>query len=160
MLTKVNDVIFQCLWCHSCQFKLQIFSSFFDVHLWPPTLKIVAPPMRRPPIKQMFRTWVKTLLHCGYQYLLNWLVTLVVTYKKYGWMYKLSFIPSQLKKFWAIGQYTLDQYFSKVLMEILFTNGWRQPFAKLPILKLSLHNSAAVCLRQKLRRGLPENVTL
>jgi len=73
-------------------------------------------------------------------------------------MYKLSFIPSQLIKFWAIGQYMLGQYFSKVLVEILFTNGWRQPFAKLPILKLSLHNSAAVCLRQKLRRGLPEKV--
>jgi len=29
--------------------------------------------------------------------------------------------------------------------------------AKLPILKLSLHNSAAVCLRQKLRRGLSLN---
>jgi len=43
-------------------------------------------------------------------------------------------------------------------MEILLTNSWRQSFAKLPILKLSLHNSAAVGLRQKLRRGLPENV--
>jgi len=32
--------------------------------------------------------------------------------------------------------------------------------AKLPILKLSLHNSAAFCIRQKLRRDLPENVTL
>jgi len=32
--------------------------------------------------------------------------------------------------------------------------------AKLPILKLSLHNSAAFCTRQKLRRDLPENVTL
>jgi len=30
--------------------------------------------------------------------------------------------------------------------------------SKMPILKLSLHNSAAVCLRQKLLRGLPENV--
>jgi len=40
--------------------------------------------MRRLPVKQMFRTWVKTLLHCGYKYLLNWLVTFVVTYKKYG----------------------------------------------------------------------------
>jgi len=29
------------------------------------------------------------------------------------------------------------------LTEILFTNGRRQAFAKLPILKLSLHNSAA-----------------
>jgi len=44
-------------------------------------------------------------------------------------------------------------------MEILFTNGWRQCFAKLPILKLSLHNSAAICFRQKRRRGLPENAT-
>jgi len=50
----------------------------------PTTLKIVPLPMRRLPIKQMFRTWVKTLLHCGYKYLLNWLVTFVVTYKKYG----------------------------------------------------------------------------
>jgi len=31
--------------------------------------------------------------------------------------------------------------------------------AKLPIVKLSLHNSVAFCLRQKLRRDLPENVT-
>jgi len=36
------------------------------------------------PVKQMFRTWMKTLLHCGYKYLLNWLVTFVVAYKKYG----------------------------------------------------------------------------
>jgi len=52
--------------------------------------------MRTPPIKQMFRTWVKTLLHCGYKYLLNRVVTLVVTYNIYGEMYKLSFIPSQV----------------------------------------------------------------
>jgi len=38
--------------------------------------------MRRLPVKQMFRTWMKTLLHCGYKYRLNLLVTLVVTYKK------------------------------------------------------------------------------
>jgi len=44
-------------------------------------------------------------------------------------------------------------------MEFLFTNGYRQSLAKLPILKLSLRNSAAVCLQQKLRRGLSENVT-
>ena len=31
-----------------------------------------------------------------------------------------------------------------VLIEILFTNGWRQSFAKLPILKLSLHKIAAL----------------
>jgi len=28
-----------------------------------------------------------------------------------------------------------------------------------PILKLSLHNSAALCLRQKLRKALPKNLT-
>jgi len=50
-------------------------------------------------------------------------------------------------------------YFSNVLIEILLTNGWKQSFAKLPILKLSLPNSAAFCLRQKIRRDLPENVT-
>jgi len=66
MLTKVNDVIVQCLWRHSCQFKSQKFSSFLL------------------PVKQMFRTWMKTLLHCGYKYLLNLLVTLVVTYSKKG----------------------------------------------------------------------------
>jgi len=38
--------------------------------------------MRRLPLKQMFRTGMKTLLHCGYKYLLNLLVTLVVAYKK------------------------------------------------------------------------------
>jgi len=27
-------------------------------------------------------TWMKTLLHCGFKYLFNLLVTLVVTYKK------------------------------------------------------------------------------
>jgi len=31
--------------------------------------------------------------------------------------------------------------------------------AKLPIPKLSLHNSAAFCLRQKLCRDLSENLT-
>jgi len=74
-------------------------------------------------------------------------------------MYYLSFIPSQVIKFLAIGQYIARSILSKVLMEILFTNGWNQSFAKLPILKLNFHNSAAVCLRQKLRKGLPENVT-
>ena len=72
-------------------------------------------------------------------------------------MYYLSFIPSQVIKFLAIGQYIARSILSKVLMEILFTNGWNQSFAKLPI--LNFHNSAAVCLRQKLRKGLPENVT-
>jgi len=55
--------------------------QFFYVPLCPPTLKIVPPPMRRLPVKQMFRTWMKTLLHCGYKYILNLLDTLV-TYKK------------------------------------------------------------------------------
>jgi len=50
-------------------------------------------------------------------------------------------------------------YFSNVLIEILFTNGRKQSFAELPILKLSLHNGAAFCLRQKIRRDLPENLT-
>jgi len=45
MLTEANDVIFQCLWRHSCQFKSQKFSMFFDLHLCPPTLKKVPPPM-------------------------------------------------------------------------------------------------------------------
>jgi len=40
--------------------------------------------MRGLPVKQLFRTWMITLLHCGYKYLLNLLVTLVVTYKKKG----------------------------------------------------------------------------
>jgi len=62
------------------------------VHLCPPTLKMVPPPMRRLPVKQMFRTWLlvkkmfshlKTLLYCGYKYLLNLLVTLVMTYISY-----------------------------------------------------------------------------
>jgi len=48
----------------------------------------------------------------------------------------------------------------KLLIESLFTNVRRESFAKLSILKLSLHNSAAFCLRQKLHRDLPENVTL
>jgi len=34
-----------------------------------------------------------------------------------------------------------------------------QSFAKLPILKLSFHNSAVFGLRQKFLRDLPENVT-
>ena len=44
--------------------------------------KIFPPSMRRLHVKQMFSTWMKTLLHRGYKYLLNVLVTLVVTYKK------------------------------------------------------------------------------
>jgi len=39
---------------------------FFYVHLCSPTLKIVPPPMRWLPVEQMFRTWMKTLLHCGH----------------------------------------------------------------------------------------------
>jgi len=48
----------------------------------PPTVKVVPPLMRRLHAQQMFRTWMKTLLHCWYKYLLNLLVALVVTYKK------------------------------------------------------------------------------
>jgi len=58
--------------------------------------------MRRRPVKQMFRTWMKTLLlHYGYKYLFNLLVALVVTYNKKGQMYrpKLSLIPSQVIMF-------------------------------------------------------------
>ena len=62
--------------------QIKKLSSFFDVHLCPSTLKIVPPPMRRLPVKQMFRNRMKTLLHCGYKYLLNLLVTLDVTYRK------------------------------------------------------------------------------
>jgi len=40
--------------------------------------------MRRLRVKQMLRTWMNALRHCGYKYLLNLLVTLVVTYKKKG----------------------------------------------------------------------------
>jgi len=64
------------------QFKSQKLSSFYDVHLYPTSVKIVPPHMRRLPVKQTFRTWMKTLLHCSYKYLLNLLVTLVVAYKK------------------------------------------------------------------------------
>jgi len=45
MLKKLNDVIFQCLWRHSCQFKVQNFSKFFWLGLVLPTLKKVPPPM-------------------------------------------------------------------------------------------------------------------
>jgi len=57
MLKKVNDFIFQRLWRRSCRFKSQKCSSFFDVHLCAPTLKIVPPPMCRQPVKELFRTW-------------------------------------------------------------------------------------------------------
>ena len=41
-----NDVIFKCLWRHSCQFKPQKFSIvYFVVHLCPPTFKKFLPPM-------------------------------------------------------------------------------------------------------------------
>jgi len=52
------------------------------VHLFPPT--IVPLPMRRVRVNQMFRTWMEALLHFGYKYLLNLLVTLILTYKKKG----------------------------------------------------------------------------
>jgi len=47
---------------------------------------------------------------------------------------------------WPAGRYlpTLAVgYFSNVLSEMLFTNSWRQSFVKLPVPKLSLHNSSA-----------------
>jgi len=48
--------------------------------------------MHRLPVKQMFHTGMKTLLHSGYKYLLNLLVTLVVTYKNLSFLVKsLSF---------------------------------------------------------------------
>jgi len=50
-------------------------------------------------------------------------------------------------------------YFSKVLIETLFTNKLKTVVCKTAHPKLSLHNSAAFCLRKKLRRDLPENLT-
>jgi len=35
MLTKFDDVIVQCLWRHSSQFKSQKCFTFFDVYLFP-----------------------------------------------------------------------------------------------------------------------------
>jgi len=70
MLTKVNDVILNVLIFLTCTF--------------PPTLKRVPLPMCRLRVKQMLRTWMKALLRCEYKYLLTFLVTLVVTYKKKG----------------------------------------------------------------------------
>ena len=70
----------------------------------------------------------------------------------------IGIFPRQVPKFWAIG-FELCQYFSNALIGILYTNGWRQPFEKLPILELSLHNSAAFCLWQKFLWDLPEYVT-
>ena len=35
----------------------------------------------------------------------------------------------------------------------------KQSFAKFPTPKLSLHNSAPFCLREKIRRDLPQNLT-
>jgi len=70
MLTKVNDVISNVQIFLMCTFS--------------PTLKRVLLPMCRLRVKQMLRTWMKALLHCGYKYLLNLLVTLVMTYKNKG----------------------------------------------------------------------------
>jgi len=51
-------------------------------------------------------------------------------------------------------------YFFKVLIETLFTNKLKTVFCKTAHPKLSLHNSAVFCLRKKLRRDLPENLTV
>ena len=40
-----NDIIFQCMWRHSCLFNHKNLWSFFDVHLCPPTLKSAPRPM-------------------------------------------------------------------------------------------------------------------
>ena len=77
-------------------------------------------------------------------------------------MYILSLFPSQVPTFWAMGQYTarwILQATSTFWLVLCSLISWRQPFAKLLIPKLSLHNSAAFCLRKKLRRDLPENLT-
>jgi len=52
MLTKVNDVLFQCLWGHSCQFKPQKFSIFFWLTLLPRLWKRFCPhaPISRLPV--------------------------------------------------------------------------------------------------------------
>jgi len=68
------------------------------MHLCFPTLKIVPPQTRRLLVKQMIHTWTKTLLHFGYKYLLNLLVTLVVTYKAKCISY-LSFLVKSLSFF-------------------------------------------------------------
>ena len=70
--------------------------------------------------------------------------------------------PSQVRTFWAIGQYTarwILQATSTFWLVLCSLISWRQSFAKLLIPKLSLHNSAAFCLRKKPRRDLPENLT-
>jgi len=78
-------------------------------------------------------------------------------------MYILSLFPSQVPYVLSYrsiySQINTVGYFSNVLLEVLVTNGLRQTFAKLSIPKLSLHNSVALCLQQKLRRDLPETET-
>ena len=49
VLTKPNDVIFYCLWRHSCQFKPhKLFIVFLFAFVPPPTLRKVPPPMTKP----------------------------------------------------------------------------------------------------------------
>jgi len=101
-----------------------------------------------------FRTSTKCKSH-GKKHLL--VVTIVVTLQEVKINVYFVLISKSSPTFWAIGQ-NVD-YFSDVLIEILFASRWKHSFAKLPISKLSLHNSAAFCLQQKLRRDLPENLT-
>jgi len=97
------------------------------------------------------------------KYLLDLLVTTVATLQGVRINVYLIFIsessPYVLSYSSTYRYENTAGYFSNVLIEILFTKDWKQSFAKLPIPKLSLHISAAFCLRQKLGRDLPENQT-
>jgi len=126
----------------------------------------------------MFHTWMKTLLHCGfywthvnqmtYEPMPSAQAQSVRVKEKifFGFVVPIVAILQEVRLniyFILISEsspYVLSYrliyswenivgYFSNVLIEILVINVWKQSFAKLPIPKLSIHNSAAFYLWQK-----------
>ena len=77
-------------------------------------------------------------------------------------LYISSLFLRQVPTFWAIGQYTARKIVYATPSTFWLKSCYlmvENSLAKLPIPKLSLHNSAAFCIRQKLRRDLPDNLT-
>ena len=81
------------------------------------------------------------------KYLLDLLVTIVMTLQEVRinvYFILISESTPYVVSYRSIySQVNTVGNFYKVLIEILFTNGWKQSFVKLPIPKLSLRNSAA-----------------
>ena len=89
-----NDVMFQCLWRHSCQFKRQKFCIIFWRALVPPTLIKVPPPMQfmkifliLPKLEWSFSNWSKIEWGCWNSPNCFWFTQIFLILPKLWWSF-------------------------------------------------------------------------